>query len=436
MQKRISISLLAVLLILLSFVEVKAQYSQSSPYSKYGIGTTYSAPNQYISSMGGVSQAFRRNNLVNTLNPASYSAIDTQSFVFDLGMSMTWNNLTTDNYKSKSFLASLTNLSLAFPLSKSLKVAISLSPISDITYAVSDTITAQTNAEDENYIPTHAKGFDGSGGLDKVTLGFAYQPMFNDFLSQFAFGLNVSYVFGNMYRSSILSFGGAEGYLNSRAERNYNISAFEFDLGMQYFQTLKNNDVFGIGLTIGLPKKYSYDQEYFRYTYINENEAATLQDTILYRNTEGKITMPYSISGGLSYERKNKFFLGADVVYTKWSRFSFEEDAQYGMKDNLKFALGGEIIPNIYGTYLEKFSYRAGINYDNGYIYLNEERISKMGLSLGFSMPIKKLGTNINFSFECGKLGTTKNGLVRENYYSIGLSITAKDRWFVKRKYR
>ncbi|MDO5760515.1 MAG: hypothetical protein Q4Q06_05770 [Bacteroidota bacterium] len=433
----IRFSILAfVLVVLASFCEVKAQYSQSSPYSKYGIGSTTSSPNQYISSMGGVSQAFRRNNLVNILNPASYSAIDTQSFVFDLGMSMTWSNIKTTDYSSNSFLASLNNISLAFPLTKSFKLAISLTPVSDISYSVTDTIKAQLDTEDENYMPTYAKGFDGSGGLDKVTLGLSYQPMFSKFLSQFAFGVNASYVFGNMYRSSILTFGGAEGYLNSRAERNYNISAFEFDLGMQYFQPMKNGDIFGFGATVGLPKKYSFDEEYFRYTYINENEAATLQDTVLYKKSDGKITMPYSISGGLSYERANKFFLGADVVYTKWSRFSFVEDAQGEMKDNIKLALGGEFIPNIYGTYLQKFTYRAGVNYDNGYIYINDERISKLGLSFGFSLPIKRLGTNINLSFEYGKLGTTKHDLIQENYYSIGLSITAKDRWFVKRKYR
>ncbi len=421
---------------LMCLCDVRAQYSVSSPYSKYGIGSIITTPNQYISSMGGVSQAFRRNNLVNTLNPASYSAIDTQSFVFDLGLTMTWKTISTSLSDSKSFLASLSNLSIAFPLTRGLKMAISLSPISDISYSVTDTIHSQTNTADGNYIPTHAKGFDGSGGLDKVTLGLAYQPSINNFLSNFAVGVNLSYVFGNIYRSNILSFGGAEGYLNSRAEKNYNISAFEVDLGIQCFQPLKNGDILGIGFSARLPKKYSFDEEYFRYTYINEDNAATLQDTVEYKNISGKITMPYKLSGGLSYEKPNKFFLGADVVYTKWSKFSFAEDAQVGMKDNLVFALGGEFIPNIYGSYLEKFAYRAGINYDNGYICLNNERITKLGLNLGVSLPIKKLGTNVNISFEYGKLGTTNHSLIRENYYSIGLSITSKDRWFVKRKYR
>lgn len=435
MHKRYKILILVFLCSIMAFTS-KAQYDISSPYSQYGIGSTNLLGNQYNSSMGGISQAIRRNNVINLLNPASYTAIDTQSFVFDIGFSMMWKNVSTTDYSSKSFLASITNISMAFPLCKSLKVALALTPLSDISYSASDTILAHGSFGDDDYIPTRVQSFDGNGGLDKLTFGLAYQPTFNRFLSRFSIGVNASYIFGNIYRSSLLSFGGAEGYVNSRVEKNYNVSAFSFDIGMQYFQPLKNGDILCVGATVGLPNKYSADEEYFRYTYINEDAAATLQDTIQYLSNDRKITMPYSLSAGLSYSRTNKFLVGVDAVYTKWSDFGFENNNIAELKDNLKLSMGGEFIPNLYGTYFEQFSYRAGINYDNGYIYLKDKRISKLGLSVGLSLPVKKLGTNINLSFEYGKLGTTDNGLIKESYYSLGLSITAKDRWFVKRKYR
>ncbi|MBR1769981.1 MAG: hypothetical protein IJ748_05945 [Bacteroidales bacterium] len=407
----------------------------SSPYSRYGIGTTDVAKNQYISSMGSVSQALRKNNLVNFQNPASYTAVDTQSFVFDIGFSMMWKNLSSQELHSSSFLSSLTNIAMAFPLSKSLKVAVGLTPLSDVSYSASDTLISGADINDADYIPTYSESFDASGGLDKLTFGLAYQPLFNAFLSRFSIGFNLSYVFGNLYYSSLVDFAGAQGYLNGRAERNYNVSAFDFDLGLQYIQPLKNGDNLTLGLTLGLPSTYSADEEYFRYTFINSGSAATMQDTVEYGNSSTDIDMPLSIAGGISYERHNKFFIGADVAYTKWSDFSFVQNFTE-LKDNLKLSFGTEFIPNIYGSYLQKISYRLGMNYDNGYIYLNQKRLSKMGVSCGLSIPIKKLGTNINLSFECGKMGTTDNDLMRENYYSLGLSITAKDRWFVKRKYR
>lgn len=414
----------------------KAQYDISSPYSQYGIGSTALSGNQYNESMGGISQAVRKNNVVNLLNPASYSAIDTQSFVFDIGLSMMWKNVSTSDFSSNSFLASITNISMAFPISKSLKLALALTPLSDISYSATDTILSNGSVGDDDYIPVRSQSFDGNGGLDKITLGFAYQPTFNKFLSRFSLGFNASYIFGNIYRSNILSFGGAAGYINSRVEKNYNVSAFSFDIGMQYLQPLKNDDLLGIGFTLGIPMKYSADEEYFRYSYINEGTAATLQDTIEYLSSDRKITMPYSLSFGLSYSRPNKFLVGMDAVYTKWSKFDFENNNLAELKDNVKLSLGGEYIPNLYGTYFQQFAYRAGINYDNGYIYLRDKRISKIGIACGLSLPIKKIGTTINLSFEYGRMGTTDNGLIKESYYTLGLSITAKDRWFVQRKYR
>ena len=139
----------------------------------------------------------------------------------------------------------------------------------------------------------------------------------------------------------------------------------------------------------------------------------------------------------INYEKPNKLFIGADATYTAWSDYSFQgENTSDVMKDNLKVNFGAEFVPNKYGKYLQRFAYRAGVNFDNGYIYLKDHRISKLGISFGFAMPVKKLGTNINFNFEYGKMGTHEDGLIKENYFRMGLSITAKDRWFVQRKYK
>ena len=74
-----------VLLFMAFVLELGAQNTVSSPYSKYGIGDNSSFTNTINASMGGIYNGLRRNNFVNYRNPASYSAIDTQSFVFDIG---------------------------------------------------------------------------------------------------------------------------------------------------------------------------------------------------------------------------------------------------------------------------------------------------------------------------------------------------------------
>ena len=66
----------------------------------------------------------------------------------------------------------------------------------------------------------------------------------------------------------------------------------------------------------------------------------------------------------------------------------------------------------------------------------NNTRINQYGISCGFGFPIKKSNTMINLSLEYIKRGTTQNDLIQEDYFRLGLSFSAKDLWFFKRKYQ
>jgi hypothetical protein len=67
---------------------------------------------------------------------------------------------------------------------------------------------------------------------------------------------------------------------------------------------------------------------------------------------------------------------------------------------------------------------------------LNNEQLNQYGIALGFGLPIKKQGTQINLFLEYGKHGTKEQNLIREDYFKVGISVSAKDVWFFKRKYQ
>lgn len=427
MQNNFNKILLLIALIVSIQMNVKGQYSISSPYSKFGIGNTNKAGNQVNASMGGIGYAFAKNNVVNFLNPASLYATDTMSFIFDIGFTADWRKISTKDNHSNSFLGGVSNISFAFPITKSLKMALGLASVSDINFSTQTDSTITTGH--------YKKIFEGDGGLDKVIVGLAYGRELTK-NNHFSFGMNASYIFGNIYKSNTVSFPDSSSYYGARSEVNYNVSAFSFDLGIQDFQKLKNGDIIGFGLSYTIPIKYPTDNVSLYYTFYEHAANEYVQDTILNNRTSGKITMPQSIGIGLSYEKPNKLFTEIDVNYTQWSKFLFQKnDVNSYLKDSWKANAGIEYTPNIYGNYIEKLSYRFGLNYDNGYLKIGEDRISKYGLSCGLSLPIKKLGTRININFEYGKIGTQNNNLIKENYYRIGLSLSAKDRWFVTRKY-
>ena len=64
-----------------------AQSGTNSPYSMYGLGALADQTSGFNRGMNGLGLGFREHNQVNFLNPASYSSIDSLSFIFDAGLS-------------------------------------------------------------------------------------------------------------------------------------------------------------------------------------------------------------------------------------------------------------------------------------------------------------------------------------------------------------
>lgn len=54
---------------------------------------------------------------------------------------------------------------------------------------------------------------------------------------------------------------------------------------------------------------------------------------------------------------------------------------------------------------------------------------------MGLGLPVGNAFSSINLGFEYGRRGTTFDGLIKENYANVFLSLSLSDKWFVKRKY-
>ena len=68
-----------------------AQNGSSSPYSRFGYGDLNdNVPNTYRA-MGGVGLGMRSNKVINPSQPASFTAGDSLTFMFDLGASVMWS---------------------------------------------------------------------------------------------------------------------------------------------------------------------------------------------------------------------------------------------------------------------------------------------------------------------------------------------------------
>lgn len=90
----------AALLFAVAGINLYAQSGTNSPYSQYGLGYLSEQTSGFNRGMNGLALGFREHNQVNYLNPASYSAIDSLSFIFDAGMSLQMTNFTEGSKKS------------------------------------------------------------------------------------------------------------------------------------------------------------------------------------------------------------------------------------------------------------------------------------------------------------------------------------------------
>src|SRR5574344_2731911 len=126
-------ALIAICLLFASTLQ--AQTNLSSPYSRYGIGNTNLFNNAVHNAMGNVGLTYRTNNSVNYLNPASYTATDTTSLIFDMGFYTAWINQKEGSFTSSGNNTSLSHIMMAFPIGQKIGMAIGIMPFSDVNFS-------------------------------------------------------------------------------------------------------------------------------------------------------------------------------------------------------------------------------------------------------------------------------------------------------------
>ena len=115
---------------------ITAQNGVNSPYTRYGFGLLSDQSTTANRGMGGISYGLR-NKLINVGNPASYSAVDSITFLFDAGISLQNANFNSGDIKMNAKNSSLDYIAMQFRLYKKVGATIGLIPFSKINYSFS-----------------------------------------------------------------------------------------------------------------------------------------------------------------------------------------------------------------------------------------------------------------------------------------------------------
>lgn len=403
-----------------------AQNEISQPYSGFGVGIVNKSSNGILNGMAGTSIAMQNPYYINFRNPASYAAFDSLSFVADAAASIYASTLTTPTSTTaqRNGYARPDYIAIGLPVTKHWRTSVGIYEFSTIGYDMVD-------SRDIANVGTVSYEYIGRGGLNQLYWGNAFK-----LCKGLSIGLNASYMFGSVYNTRNISFDGSN-FLNSYINDAYHVDGIYLTGGLQYFFKVKENHHIGIGAVYS-NTAYAWVRENLLINhYTGTYSPVTTYDTVLCDNTKrGNVTIPQSIGGGLNYTYKEKFNIAADVTWQNWEKYKFMGKSD-SLHNSITASLGAQYIPDPFSTkFLKRMTFRAGVKYSTGEIFIRNKPINEFGVCLGVGIPLTTFNTHssINILFEYGKMGTLINDLVKQDYFRFTLNFTLQEKWYQRMK--
>ncbi|MBS4012257.1 MAG: hypothetical protein KGZ97_00670 [Bacteroidetes bacterium] len=426
MHRNFSLKYPAVIIALLMSVAVfvnnlAAQTRISSPYSIYGLGEIYFNNNFGTLGMGGVSLGLQSNTSVNYINPASYVAVDSNSFVFESIVFSHFYGQNTPEQKQFTNYTSLGNLSFAFPVYKWWASAFGLMPYSATGYKVVDQIEYD-NIGMVNYT------YEGQGGIHQIFWGNGFKIG-----KGLSLGINTSYLFGNYKDISTVSSDSANFYVSNQ-HRAVTVNGVMFNIGAQYKTSLPSNRELIIGVAGGNNTALHSDEALVQRIYL---PGFTVPDTVLnYVNEQGKIVIPAYYALGFTLKINKNWMAGADFYNQNWQTFKFFNQA-LNLNNSYQIGLGTQYIPDsdIGVDFLTRMKYTAGLRYKQTYIFHNNNSVNEIGIGFGLSFRLRRNLSGMTLGFEWANRGSVENNNLREDLYRFNIGVNIHERWFIRSKF-
>ena len=406
-----------VLSVFFSFSTVWAA-DTASPFSRYGYGEFQSPVSGALLSMGGLGYGMRTNRVINPSNPASYSSIDSLTFMMDFGASGVIDGCLTNAGRNTQFAGNIDYVAFQMPLAEWAAVSFGLNPLTVVGYEYLFTNSQPSYSYNESI--DVKQYFSGKGGITQVYLGFSF-----DICDRVAVGVNGRHVFGKIEHNREVEFPNSSLFNKTTYKNTIYVSAWECDFGIQYHQPIGDDDLLVVGGTYTM--KLPMD---------NTTEIIAQTNVINTDNTKYEFDYPQTVGAGFSYLWNNRLLVGADVTWMELSKVKYYS-RENEFSDRFVYALGAEYVHNPQSKkYAELMRFRLGANYSNSYAKVNGSDYHKWTITCGIGFPLPNTKTTLNLHLEYGQQGNLQTiGLV-EQYGKIGIGVSLNERWFVKRKFK
>lgn len=411
-----------------------AQSGTNSPYSQYGLGVMSDQTAGFNRGMNGLGLGFREHNQVNFINPASYSSVDSLTFIFDVGFSGQITNFKENGIKKNAKNADFEYAVAAFRAFKNVGVSFGILPYTNIGYNYSN--MGKVSADPTN---VYQNTYYGDGGLHQVYIGAGWQ-----IVRGLSVGANIGYLWGDYTKSVTNAY--SDSYVKTITKLyTANVTSYKLDFGAQYQFKLDKNNELTLGATYTLGHKLGATPDC---KVISTNPSTAKADTVPYSIKNG-LEIPMAISGGVMWNSRNRLKLGIDYNYQKWGSIGYPVYTESGngtasyvlnkeyYKDRHKVTVGGEYCGDeMSRSFLKRLKIRAGLSYATPYYKINgHDGPSELSASLGFGIPIVNSYNNRSILNISGQwVRSSAKDFINENTFRINIGLTFNERWFMKWK--
>ena len=399
-----------------------AQNNTNSPYTRYGYGDLSDQSFGNSKAMGGIAFGLRDGAQINPLNPASYTAIDSLTFLFEGGVSLQNMNV-SGGVKLNAKNSSFDYLAMQFRLHPRIAMSVGLLPFSNVGYSVSD-------SKDENGV-SQTRSFTGDGGLHQLYGGIGVKVLKN-----LSLGVNASYFWGDITRTRTIIYPATSESYSYVQQIGVSVSDYKLDFGAQYTQELSKKHSVTIGAVFSPKHKLNND-------YTITTQASTTNSNDL----DATLELPNMFGVGFTYNYDRRLTVGVDYSLQQWSKAKFgvaatddatraEFEETYAYNDRHKISVGAEYIPNLIGrSYLSHIKYRLGAYYTTPYYKIDGKKAAReYGVTAGFGLPVPRSRSILSISGQFVRVSGQETNFVNENIFRVSIGLTFNERWFFKRR--
>ncbi|WP_303003386.1 OmpP1/FadL family transporter [Bacteroides congonensis] len=400
-----------------------AQNNTNSPYTRYGYGDLSDQSFGNSKAMGGIAFGLRDGAQINPLNPASYTAIDSLTFLFEGGVSLQNMNVSGGGVKLNAKNSSFDYLAMQFRLHPRIAMSVGLLPFSNVGYSVSD-------SKDENGV-SQTRSFTGDGGLHQLYAGIGVKVLKN-----LSLGVNASYFWGDITRTRTIIYPATSESYSYVQQIGVSVSDYKLDFGAQYTQELSKKHSVTIGAVFSPKHKLNND-------YTITTQASTTNSNDL----DATLELPNMFGVGFTYNYDRRLTVGVDYSLQQWSKAKFgvaatddatraEFEETYAYNDRHKISVGAEYIPNLIGrSYLSHIKYRLGAYYTTPYYKIDGKKAAReYGVTAGFGLPVPRSRSILSISGQFVRVSGQETNFVNENIFRVSIGLTFNERWFFKRR--